>query len=46
MIRNAHFNRSRFNKCQLHEWSRRVGATVIRVDYTRTKARVTYKGKK
>jgi hypothetical protein len=44
-IRTAHFNRKRFNKCQLEEWSRRVGATVLRVEYTREKARVTYKGK-
>ncbi len=46
MIRTAHFNRKKFNKCQLEEWSRRVGATVLRVTYTTSKMRVVYKGKK
>lgn len=46
MIRIAHFNRKKFSKSELEEWSRRVGATVLRVTYTASKARVTYKGKK
>lgn len=46
MIRISHFNRSRFSKVQLEEWARRVGAKVLRVTYTASKARVTYKGAK
>jgi hypothetical protein len=44
MIRTAHFNRKRCSKCELEVWSRRVGATIIRVTYTTTKVRVVYRG--
>ena len=46
MIRHAHFNRKKFSKVHCEEWSRRVGATVLRINYSGTMARVTYRGKK